>query len=184
MDKIIPLIFVILSLEVTSQDQLRVIKVNERIALKIPLFFSQMPEGERINKFVSSRTPIAMFTSEDREADLGINTNMMRWVEGGENKLKSLYKGTFETLFDKVEYIQDTVKEINGRKFIVFEFVSSVKDENAFSGTTSTRNYSYIQYTSYNDQILLFNFGCKPKRMGKWQPIVKEIMESIKLKGN
>lgn len=141
-----------------------------------------MSEGERLDKFVSSRTPIAVYTSEDRTVDFGINTNIMPWVDGDEEKLRSFYKGTYETLFDEVEYFQDTVKEINGKKFIVFEFVSSLEEENAFSGTKNARYYSYIQYTSYNNQILLFNFGCKPRQLNEWQSVAGEMMESVKVK--
>ena len=141
-----------------------------------------MTDGERIDKFVSSRTPLGVYTSEDRTIDLGINTNVMPWIKGDEEKLRSFYKGTYETLFTEVEYFQDTIKEINGRKFIVFEFLSTLKEENAFSGPSVERNYTYIQYTSYKDQVLLFNFGCKPRLMQQWKPTAKEMMESVKIK--
>lgn len=123
-----------------------------------------------------------MYTSEDRTVDFGINTNVMQWIEGDEEKLRSFYKGTYETMFSKVEYLQDTIKMINGKKFIVFEFISSLTEENAFSGTQTSKYYSYIQYTSYKGQILLFNFGCKPRQMNTWQPIVYKMMESILVK--
>lgn len=141
-----------------------------------------MTDGERIDKFVSSRTPLGVYTSEDRTIDLGINTNVMPWIKGDEEKLRSFYKGTYETLFTEVEYFQDTIKEINGKKFIVFEFLSTITEENAISGSKTSRYYSYIQYTSYNNQILLFNFGCKPRKMRTWRPIAKEIMQSVRVK--
>jgi len=150
--------------------------------MKIPESFSNMTDGERIGKYVSSRTPIAMYSSKDRRVDLGINSNIMQFIEGDEEKLRSFYRGTFETLFDEIEYFQDTIKEINGRKFVVFEFLSTLKEENAFSGPSVERNYTYIQYTSYNDQVLLFNFGCKPRKMSEWKPVVKEMMESVKIR--
>ena len=167
----------------SAQEKLVNTKVSDDITMKLPESFVSMTDGERIEKFVSSKTPIGMYSSEDRTADLGINTNVMPWIEGDEEKLRSFYKGTFQTLFDQVEYLQDTVKTINGKKFIVFEFVSTLKEENAFSGDKVAKNYSYIQYTSYQGQILLFNFGCKPRQMQKWQEVIKASMESIKIKG-
>lgn len=150
--------------------------------MRLPESFSNMSEGERIGKYVSSRTPIASFSSQDRLVDLGINKNIMQFQPGDEERLRSFYRGTFQTLFDEIEYFQDTIKEINGRKFIVFEFISTLKEENAFSGPSLEKNYTYIQYTSFKDQVLLFNFGCKPRIMPTWQPIVQEMMESIHLK--
>lgn len=166
----------------TAQERLVKTKVNEQITILLPERFNSMSDGERVDKFVSSKTPIAVYTSEDRTVDFGINTNIMPWIEGDEEKLRSFYKGTYETLFDKVEYLQDTIREINGKKFIIFEFISSLEEENAFSGKKSSSYYSYIQYTSYNNQILLFNFGCKPRQMNEWQAVAKEMMESIRIK--
>ena len=170
------------SLDSLSQEKLINTKVNQDVSMKIPESFSSMTDGERIGKYVSSRAPVAMYSSQDRLVDLGINTNIIQLARGDEEKMRSFYRGTFETLFDEIKYYQDTIKEINGRKFIVFEFLSTLKEENAFSGPSIERNYTYIQYTSYHDQVLLFNFGCKPRLMQEWQPIAKEMMESVKVK--
>ena len=176
-------LLILCSASLPGQEKLVTTKVSDDISMKLPESFVSMTDGERIEKFVSSKTPIGMYSSDDRTADLGINTNVMPWIEGDEEKLRSFYKGTFETLFDQVEYFQDTIKTINGKKFIVFEFVSTLKEENAFSGEKVARNYSYIQYTSYQGKILLFNFGCKPRQMAKWQEVIKASMESVKIKG-
>ncbi len=185
MKQTLTFLFLIVALSIYSFGQEKMVstKVNDDITMKLPESFVSMTDGERIEKFVSSKTPIGMYSSDDRTADLGINTNIMPWIAGDEEKLRSFYKGTFKTLFDEVNYLQDTVREINGRLFIVFEFVSTLKEENAFSGTTLSKNYSYIQYTSYKGQILLFNFGCKPRQMAKWQALIKASMESIKIRG-
>lgn len=105
----------------------------------------------------------------------------MQWVDSDDEMIYGFYKASIQSMFDEVEFIQDEIKEINGKKFIVFEFVSSLKSENAFS-SKSSRNYTYIQYTSYNDQVLLFNLGCKARLMNQWKPVANEIMNSIKVK--
>ena len=181
--RIIPFILVLSFAQgLEAQGKLLKTKVNDDITMLLPQEFTSMSDGERIDKFVSSRTPLAIYTSQDRTVDFAINTNIMPWVDGDEEKLRSFYKGTYETLFDEVKYFQDTVKEINGKKFIVFEFESSLADENAFSGTKKESYYSYIQYTSYKNQVLLFNFGCKPRQMREWQPVAGEMMESVRVK--
>jgi len=182
MKKFLILISIALPTLLAGQEKMINTKIAEIITMKIPEQFQEMSESIRVDKYVSSKTPIAMYTNESREVDFGINTNIMQWVDGDEEKLKSFYKGTFESLFDEIEYIQDTIQNINGKKFIVFEFVSTLKDENVFSGVKTSRNYSYIQYTSFKGQILLFNFTCKPRLMNQWQTTAKEMMESIKVK--
>ncbi|GAB4245028.1 MAG: hypothetical protein Tsb0034_23400 [Ekhidna sp.] len=178
------LLLISLLVPLISKAQISLVKtkVNDDISLKIPDTFTSLTTGERVNKFVSSKTPLAIYSSIDREVDLGINTNIMQWISGDEETLRGFYKASFETLFDEVTYLQDTIKVINGKKFIVFEFVSSLKDENAFSGAKFSKNYTYIQYTSYKGQILLFNLGCKGRLMDQWRPVAREIMESVQVK--
>lgn len=158
------------------------VKVDKAVTLKIPSGFVVMSTSDRINKFVSSKTPLAMYNSMDREINLGVNTNPMEWIDGDEAIIKGFYKASFEVFFDEIEYLQDTIKEINGKKYIVFEFISSLKEENVFATKKFTKNYAYIQYTSYNGQILLFNFGCGARRMNQWRDIAREIMDSIRIK--
>lgn len=164
-----------------SQEKMVKHQINSDISYQVPESFTLMSSGDRIQKFVSSREPLAMHSSVDREIDFGVNWNPMQWIDGDEEMIYGFYKASINSMFDEVEFIQDEIKEINGKKFVVFEFVSSLKSENAFSNKSS-RNYTYIQYTSYNDQVLLFNFGCKARLMNQWQPVAAEIMNSVKVK--
>lgn len=164
-----------------SQEKMLKHQINSDISYQVPESFTLMSSGDRIQKFVSSREPLAMHSSVDREVDFGVNWNPMQWIDGDEEMIYGFYKASINSMFDEVEFIQDEIKEINGKKFVVFEFVSSLKSENAFSNKSS-RNYTYIQYTSYNDQVLLFNFGCKARLMNQWKPVATEIMSSVKVK--
>lgn len=164
-----------------SQEKMVKHQINNDISYQVPETFTLMSSGDRIQKFVSSREPLAMHSSMDREINFGVNWNPMQWIAGDEEIIHGFYKKSIQSMFDEVEFVQDGIKEINGKKFVVFEFISSLKSENAFS-SKSSRNYTYIQYTSYNNQVLLFNFGCKARLMNQWKPVANEIMNSIKVK--
>lgn len=181
MKKFILLFFTVSVTLLYSQEKMTKYQINEDISYQIPESFSLMSQGDRIQKFVSSREPLAMHASIDGEVNFGVNWNPMQWIAGDEKMIYGFYKASIQSMFDKVEFIQDEIKEINGKQFIVFEFIGSLKSENAFS-SKSSRSYTYIQYTSYNDQVLLFNMGCKARLMSQWQPIAKEIMNSVKVK--
>ena len=157
-------------------------KINNDISLKIPTDFIIMASRDRINKFVSSKIPLIVYTSMDKEINFSVNTNIIQWSDGDEITLRNFYKASFEALFDEVEYIRDTIEDISGQTFIIFEFVSSLKDENVFVGRITIRNYTYIQYTSYEGQVLLFNFGCNASLMNQWQSVAEEIMQSVSIK--
>lgn len=164
-----------------AQEKMVTHKINDEISYVVPESFNLMSQGDRIEKYVSSREPLAMHASVDGEINYGVNWNPMQWMDGDEQMIHDFYKASILSMFDEVEFIQDEIKEVNGKKFVVFEFVSILRSENAFSNRSS-RNYTYIQYTSYNDQVLLFNFACKDQLMSQWQPIANEIMNSVKVK--
>lgn len=154
---------------------------DEDISLKIPKEFISMSDQDRMKRIYSSKVPLAMFANEGQDVTLGINYNVMRWTEKDTDLVYGFYKASINNLFDEIEFIQDDIKEINGRKYIIFEFVSTIKNTNAFSSSRAAKNYTYIQYTSYNNQVLLFNFGCRARQMNTYQSVAKEIMNSVEI---
>ncbi len=182
MKKIISLFALILAIQASAQSYNKVkVGPDEDINLKIPEEFISMSDQDRMKRIYSSKVPLAMFANESQDVTLGINYNVMRWTEKDTELVYGFYKASVNNLFDEIEFIQDEIKEINGRPFIVFEFVSSIKSDNAFSGGRSSKNYTYIQYTSYNNQVLLFNFGCRARLMSTYQSVAKEIMNSVEI---
>ncbi|MEO9485720.1 MAG: hypothetical protein ABJG47_19850 [Ekhidna sp.] len=179
MKKFAVLFICLLPLISKAQEKMVKHKINEEISYLVPSSFTLMSTNDRLQKFVSAREPLAMHSTLDREVDLGINWNPMRWTSDDNETVYGFYKASIQSLFDNVEFIQDGIKEINGKKFVVFEFVSALKSDNAFSGSKSSRYYTYIQYTSYNNQVLLFNFGCKARLMKTYQSVAKDIMSSV-----
>lgn len=157
-------------------------KITNDISIKVPSNFLDMSNSERVTKYVSSRIPIAVFTSEDRNADLGINKTGMQWTEKDTELIYSFYKSSIQSFFDDIIFYKDEIKEINGRTFIVFEFQSVLKDDNSVIAKKPERNYTHIAYTSYEDQVLLFNFGCPGRFQQIWQPVAADILGSIQIK--
>ncbi|WP_436515167.1 hypothetical protein [Ekhidna sp. To15] len=174
-------LFLLFPLLTIAQDKMEKHQINDEISYMVPSNFTLMSTSDRMRKFVSAREPLAMHSTMDREVDLGINWNPMRWTASDDEMVHGFYKASIQSMFDNVEFIQDGIQKVNGKNFIVFEFVSSLKSDNAFSGTKSSRYYTYIQYTSYNNQVLLFNFGCKARLMSTYQSVAKEIMNSVKV---
>jgi len=123
-----------------------------------------------------------MFADETQEVTLGINYNIMQWTESDTDLIYGFYKASINNLFDEIEFIQDQTTTINGRKFLVFEFIGTIKNDNQFSSRSLSKNYSYIVYTSWKDQVLLFNFSCKARLKNEWESTARQIMESIKIK--
>ena len=157
-------------------------KIGENITIKIPAGLINMSNQDRMERVASSKVPLGMYADETQEVTFGINDNTMRWTAADTKVVYGFYKASLNALFDEIQFIQDTIREINGREFVVFEFVSTLRDENVFSTKRGERNYTYIQYTSYKDQVLLFNFGCPARLKFEWENAAREIMQSIRIK--
>ncbi|MBV6644414.1 MAG: hypothetical protein KI790_03140 [Cyclobacteriaceae bacterium] len=165
-----------------SQPILKQTKVTKEISMLLPSTFIAMTQQERIAKYVSSREPIAMYTNETRDIDLGINMNSSQWGQSDLDILQDFYKSSILNLYDEVNFLQEEIREVNGREFIVFEFTSKVVGSSLSFTNQATSGYTYIQYTLWNNRVLLFNFSCPYRYRSTWQPAAKEMMESVKIK--
>ncbi len=166
----------------SAQHKLKKEQINKDISLMLPEDFILMSKSERINKYVSSNEPLVMYTSYDRNIDFGITLTNLGWAANDLELLMQFYVSGVRNLYNEVEFLQQEVKEINGREFIVLEFVSKVTDEdNVFGGPSATSKYTYIQYTLFNNQVLLFNFSAPARIKDQWQPTASTMMESIRI---
>lgn len=177
------LILILLTATLIAQPALERVKVNKYISMKVPQDFVPMSQQELISRYVSARAPIAMYTSQDQQTDLGINETSNNWQGGDLEIIQSFYKASIANLFTEVDFIQEEIQTIGDRGFIVFEFVSKVSDENStFGNGTSVSKYTYIVYTLFQEKVVLFNFTCPARLRQQWAAPVKEMMNSIRIK--
>ena len=157
-------------------------KVNDDIRMSLPEGFLLMSQEDLNNKYLSTKAPVAAYTDFSRVVDLGVNIAYSQWNNEDLEIMSSFYKSTIMGLYDDVQFITEEIQEINGKDFAVFEFVSTVTDE---EGTTINQNaiskYVRIQYTIVKSKTVLFNFTCPARQKEKWAPIAKEILESVKI---
>lgn len=173
------LVFVLISNLVIGQ-KLTTTKVSDNIKVKVPQEFAPMTEEDKAQRYESSRRPIALFTSPDRIADFGVNRAYTVWQESDLEMLQEFYEATIIELYDKVEFYSKGIKEINGKRFVYFEFASVVYPENEFQRNIA--KYTYLMYGLNKGTTYIFNFTSEKNAMNQWQPIAKEVMASIKLK--
>jgi hypothetical protein len=168
-------------------------KINDYLTLSVPEEFITMPENVYRKKYGAYRAPLGIYTSPDGKADLGINqmTNQLvtavvkaDWKEEDLKVLQGMYKASIGAMHEKVEFIQETIEEINKKTFIVFEFIGTVRDvdTNGKASGKELKQYSYIQYTVRDRQVILFNFTCPANQRSYHQATAKSVMHSIKLK--
>lgn len=158
-------------------------KINKKISLLLPIDFVPVPEDKMSTKFISYRDPIAAYTNQTAEIEFGINTSTSFWRNTDVELMRSFYKTNIVNLYDKVKFIKDEIQIINRKKFVVFEYISTINPEN-----TSVLNdppivkYTYIEYAIIRGQVYLFDFTAPSGQKDIWQPVAQKIMSSVKIK--
>ena len=163
-----------------QEVELAKVEVDKEITLLVPATFIPMTAQDIRNKFISYRTPKAGYTSQDRRVDMVVNINPTPWMDQDIELLREFYENNIRNLFDEVEFMQKEVKEINGRSYAVFEFVSTVAgDPNSFKNKTAVKDYTWVQYTIKDQQAYVFTFHCAAGLKDQWQSTAERIMSSI-----
>jgi hypothetical protein len=188
------ILFIIICLPATAQtSKLNKTKIGDKITMGVPDDFVPMPEGAYAKKYGAYRPPLAIYTSPDGKADLGVNQMANRlstavakadWKEEDLKILQGMYRSSIKSLHTQVDFIQDKIELINKKSFIVFEFLGTVQDLDDEGKPTGRgmKQYSYIQYAVQDNQVVIFNFNCPASLRSYHQEIAKKVMQSIKMK--
>ena len=165
------------------------VKVGRSIKLMLPQNMRPMSKEEINNKYLSSRAPLAMYTTQDSRIDFGIKTSNSRFATNDLPLAAQFYRANLVGLYDSVNFLREEIEVINDRQFLVFEFNSMVMPEegslSALVGNSSGKPvnmYTYIQYTLVNNQVVVFNFSCPQVYQDKWRTAAWHIMHSLKIK--
>ena len=177
------LITFILLVSLSSFQQVKLVKtkVNEAITISLPEEFLPMSLADIEARYETAKLPVAVYTDYSRTADLGINVAYSQWNAEDLDIMRSFYKSTILGLYDEVQFSKKDIEEINGWNYAVFEFVSSVKDDDNTMNQSAVNKYTRIQYTIVKGKTVLFNFTCPASQKEKWAPVSRQILESVKI---
>lgn len=169
----------------TGYGQVKMVKakIHEGISGRLPKTFYPMPPSDIALRFPSVRKPIAAYTDESRLTDFSVKISASKWRSQDLPMLRDFFRSSILNLYDRVNFIQDSIVVINDREFAVFEFETYIAGEQfSLDKKSPARKYHYLQYALLNGKTLVFSFSTPKKLMGQWQETAGEIMASIKIK--
>ncbi len=160
------------------------IKVTENITVSLPSGFVSLSQEQINARQLSARKPLLFYTDQNYEVDFTVNMSYSLWAKNDLEMLKNFYRSTIFNLYSDVNFTQEDIVEINGRRFVQFEFESTVRDdEESFLIKGDVRKYTLILYTILdNNNTVLVSFTCPLKRKDTWQSTAHEIMGRVKVK--
>lgn len=167
-----------------AQDvKLEKVQVNKSLRLSLPKDFMLMPEQEIRAKYISYRDPLAIYTNQSRTVDLGINLSVTHWEPNDLEIMQQFYENSIQALYTEVDFLKKDIESVDGIRFAVFEFISTVIDEESIvNRSPAISKYTLIYYGIVNNKTILFNFTCPANEKDTWQNTAHAIMNSIQIK--
>lgn len=176
------LLLFLFALSSFGPGKLKPVKITKSITTSLPTDFGIMPDELIASRYPAQRKPIAAYTGANGQADFIVTEKPSTFSETDLPVLQKFYKPAILSMYSEVEFIREEIKAINGRDFLIFEFVSSVKDDARKKNKLAPiRRYTIVQYLIENDKLLIFTFNCSFALKQEWQSTANKIMHSIKI---
>jgi len=167
----------------SQQYKLTKVKINKDITLKLPSDFTPVPSDEIASKYMSYRTPLALYSNLTKSTDFSVNYSVSKWQSNDLELVQSFYKSNISNLFDSVEFLDESIESINERDFIIFEFNSTISEaQSSLRENSYVKKYYYIQYALKDGHVFIFSLSAPAGEASIWRPIFKDIMHSVTLK--
>jgi hypothetical protein len=147
--------------------------LNNRIEIKIPKGFEIMKEDMLKLKYPMERRPTLVYTDVTGGINVAFNLTASRASQEQLEAYKDNFINAFKTMHPTAEWKDSGIKEINGRKTGYLELVTQAMD---------TKIYNLMFFTDLDGRLLLCTFNCTEKSIKEWEPLAKEIMQSLKIK--
>lgn len=151
-----------------------------------------------LSEFEKMKAPMAAYRSEDQDAKLIIklikqaeDTVTSKRYKNKEAKKSTKRDLTLEKMFKKsslmnqfeeITFYQDTIKDVNGKQSIVFEYTGALSGVNQNEEKITTTTYSYYQIVYVRNKTYILHFYCPEDRKSEWQSRAQTMLNSVKIR--
>lgn len=165
-----------------ADTKLKKTQITKEVSIMLPRDFTPLPDDGIARKYPAANRPVAVYSSPNGQVDFSMTQKRSQFGAQDLKMLRDVYKANLLERFTKVDFIRDEVATINGRDYIVFEFVSVMADERSGSHLSPVQKYSIMQYTVQGNQLMVFSMHMPFMMKNNWQDTAREIMGSVRIK--
>ncbi len=157
--------------------------ITPKIELKLPADFQVMSLDDLADEYPTWKKPLAAYTDPKGHADFIVTERRSDFPAKDLPLLQQFLQSSIRQMYSDVNFLNEKIQTINGRDYLVLEFTSLMKYEDAdFSAIKKPiRKYSYLMYTIHDAQnkMTVFSFQTPIELKSTWENTVPEIMETI-----
>jgi|SRR5690606_30071110 len=172
--------FLLLSFD---QPRMMKVKVAADITITVPKDWRPMDGLDFSERYPSVRAPLAAYTNANRTADFSVNISATRWPDANLQIASQFFKASLTNLFDRIHFIDEGIREVNGQRFIYFCFESRMNGRrDDLSNREPILKYSCMQYLVQPHRTLVFSFHCDRRERQDWEETADTMLKAIRVK--
>jgi hypothetical protein len=197
MKKYIGIGFILVLCAFTVTMKLKKVKIGN-VSLEVPATFEKLDQQTSQGEYSGKSAPIGVYRSPRDKSAISIyhtadsvraKTIKYQKQKGAtldfDRDLQMEYafkKSSFSGKFKEINFIQDGVKNVNGKDFIYFEFDGTIEATDRLGRKSLTKVYNYMLYTYVKENIYSINFICKGDLKEEYQATIQQVMQTVKVK--
>lgn len=176
------LVIILIAGAALADTKLKKYQITKEVSVMLPRDFAPMPDDGIARKYPAANKPVAVYSSPNGQVDFSMAQKRSQFGQQDLHMLRDIYKANLMERFTKVDFIRDEVANINGRDYIVLEFVSVMADERNATHMSPVQKYSIMQYSIKGNQLMVFSLHMPFMMKNDWQNTAREIMGSLRVK--
>ncbi|RRJ65493.1 hypothetical protein EHV15_23160 [Paenibacillus oralis] len=145
--------------------------LQNQLIVTMPKTFHEMTPEMAALKYPSEHRPKLIFTNEHNTIDLSFNHTLdpidPSEFEAFTEQMVQLIKRTQKI----IEWIEQGIRELAGKKISYCEFVTPVADANM---------YNMLYFTELKGTLLIATFNCLNQEKEGWRAVAKSMLDSLK----
>lgn len=144
-----------------------------RITFEAPEGFKPVPQEIIDLKYPSSRAPKYVIGNESASTTIAYDLKPHHIPQDKIEEAKALFAQMFPRMIPGLEWKENKVITLSGRKWGCLEMTSHAVD---------TDIYNIMLFTGYKGQMLIFNFNSTKKEFLKYEKALRKSLQSITIK--
>lgn len=143
------------------------------VSFTVPEDFTQLSAEEISTKWPTKMAPKFAVGSERRSTTIAYEHKDRPMLPSQMEEARAAITPVVAMMIPSIDWKQNAVVEIGGRKWILLEATSKAVD---------TDIYNIIMMTSHKGRVLMFNFNSTKADFAKMEKVLRESIQSIKIK--
>jgi hypothetical protein len=147
--------------------------LDDKIELLVPKAWKQMSEENVKIKYPGPRPPKYVLSDVTGGISLAFNHTDSKATQTDLETYKGVLKGVMNNAYPNAEWLEDGIKEINGKKVAYYKVITDAQ---------SGRIYNQMFFTDLEGKLLICSFNVVENKMKDWKSTADQIMNSLTIK--